>query len=194
LVVESDPDYTLINEAIGEELYPWRRKKKKYTLTNKAYDLQDDNEIEYKVVGEKMVDMEGKLLSPKGRSGGGVVAFVLMQNGSLRIGSKHTGLSKGHTVLMAGELQIINGEVKYMGNESGHYMPELLEEVRGLKYLHRLFPWIKITAGNIGKHLPEKVKDDEEKGKIHASMKELLRSDNKKKRRELKQDLEKWHL
>src|SRR6185503_10410881 len=108
----------------------------------------------------------GELLNPKGwDSKPNVVSFVITQNGELRLGRGHTGLSKGHTVIIAGILKIVDGVASYAGNESGHYFPEGLEEVRGIKHMHRLFPWIKVPKSSVGKWLPSELSPYEDRAR-----------------------------
>ncbi len=121
-VVGSDPYWTVVPENIGDSVYATRRTKPQRMLSLKVPELQNAEEIKYRVVGDQMQDLNGHPLSPKGESSGkpNVVSFVVTQAHELKIGYGHTALSKGHTVIMAGTLHIKDGVATYYGNESGH--------------------------------------------------------------------------
>lgn len=78
------------------------------------------------------VSIDGKLLGEI--SGGKIIMnnhtlaqgkfdFVIMPNGQLLLGRKHTFLSGGADVLAAGELKIRGGSIVGINNLSGHYAP-----------------------------------------------------------------------
>ena len=49
--------------------------------------------------------------------------FVVMQDGKVLLGSKHSFLSGGADVYAAGEIKLSNGVIKSVNNLSGHYAP-----------------------------------------------------------------------
>lgn len=56
------------------------------------------------------------------------LAYVVLEDGTVVVGRNnenqgHIDLSRGKPVLAAGEVSIINGEIKYIDNYSGHYRP-----------------------------------------------------------------------
>ncbi|HJR74317.1 MAG TPA: hypothetical protein VJ806_11835 [Luteimonas sp.] len=84
----------------------------------------------------KLYDAAGKLFDTTKASahGGppGRVIFVMDQHGNIytSLGHEahpgkfhHSSLLAGHDVAMAGELEVKNGQLKFMNNQSGHYQP-----------------------------------------------------------------------
>ena len=186
-VVGTDPYWRVV--ARESAPYLWneaRRQKPKGMLTLKSDLMQPENIIKYEVRDGKMYGSDGQLLNPASEttSSPNVVSFVLTRDLNLLIGYGHTGLSKGHTVVAAGILKIVNGEASYHGNVSGHYFPQGLEEVRGIKYVHRHYPWIKFPRNAIGVHLPDNLTVGE--GEARQSMIDILLSSDKEKRKEMK--------
>lgn len=53
--------------------------------------------------------------------------FVVTSDGKLLLGSKHHFLSQGTEVVAAGELKIVNGQIKLINNKSGHFRPTVGE-------------------------------------------------------------------
>ncbi len=51
--------------------------------------------------------------------------------------NRHTSLVAGRPVLMAGEMQVVNGEVKLINRQSGHYMPTENHAVLFQKFLEK---------------------------------------------------------
>lgn len=50
--------------------------------------------------------------------------YVVLEDGSLVVGrSAHTSLTNNSPVQAAGEIQLYNGNVKWIDNASGHYQP-----------------------------------------------------------------------
>ena len=188
-VVGTDPYWRVVSDDAGGYLYKFaRRENPKNMMSLKTHILQDENKIDYKLENGKMFDLDGQLLNPKGESLGkpNVVSFVITQNMDLLIGYGHTGLSKGHTVIAAGTMTIKDGVASYYGNESGHYFPQGLEEVRGIKYMHKCFPWIKVPSDSVGRWLP----DDIGKSKYDVarqSMIDILLETDKNKRQKMKE-------
>ena len=65
------------------------------------------------------ISMYGKTLAS------GKFDFVVMLDGQILLGRKHTFLSGGADVLAAGELKIRGGNIVGINNLSGHYKPNL---------------------------------------------------------------------
>jgi filamentous hemagglutinin len=55
----------------------------------------------------------------------GKVQYVVTESGQLITGKAvpHIGLSGGKNVLAAGEAKLVNGQIRYIDNLSGHYQP-----------------------------------------------------------------------
>lgn len=54
----------------------------------------------------------------------GNLNYVILEDGSLVVGkSPHTSLTNNTSVQAAGEIQLYNGNVKWLDNASGHYQP-----------------------------------------------------------------------
>lgn len=50
--------------------------------------------------------------------------YVVLEDGALVVGKTgHTSLTGGNPVQAAGEIQLYNGNVKWLDNASGHYQP-----------------------------------------------------------------------
>jgi filamentous hemagglutinin len=50
--------------------------------------------------------------------------YVVTEDGSLIVGrSGHTSLTGGADVQSAGEVQLLNGDIRWIDNSSGHYQP-----------------------------------------------------------------------
>jgi RHS repeat-associated protein len=59
------------------------------------------------------------------RSINGRFQYVVREDGSLVVGrGGHIDLSRGDDVLAAGEVRVVNGEVRMLNNASGHYKPD----------------------------------------------------------------------
>ena len=185
-VVGSDPYWRVVSESSEAYLYKEaRRTRPKYMMSLKTSHLQPHDELQYVERGGKMYGMDGELLNPHGyESTPNHISYVVTQNGDLRLGRGHTGLSGGHAVISAGVLKIVNGVATYAGNESGHYFPEGLAEVRGIKHMHRLFPWIIFPPTSIGKWMSEELADL--KVEARKDMITLLTSTDKEQRRHIK--------
>ena len=64
--------------------------------------------------------------------------FIVTTNGEVLVGSKHTFLSKGESVIAAGELKLRNGIVVEINNASGHYLPTIDEASNYLRIFREL--------------------------------------------------------
>lgn len=66
----------------------------------------------------------------------GLFDFVILNDGQIKVGDKHSWLSNGATeVVAAGELNIVNGSITQVTNASGHYVPTVGD---GMNYLRTL--------------------------------------------------------
>jgi hypothetical protein len=98
----------------------------------------DDSGIEYTLKEGKMYDGKGGPLST------GKVSFIITAEGRLVFGNFHTGLSKGNSTIMAGELKITNGVCEYASRVTGHYCTSKEEQQRGFDYMKKCYSWIVI--------------------------------------------------
>jgi hypothetical protein len=139
--MQDDPNYDLVPSA-QEADHRRRLAANKGTLipvrTNSLQKPQESDEII--VTDNKLVDSTGRP-----RNDGIEIAFVITDSGDLKLGSLHTGLTGGNAVMMAGEVEIKQGVVKYTGRRTGHYWTSAEEETRGLLYMQKKFPWIQNT-------------------------------------------------
>jgi len=80
----------------------------------------------------------GKLLT-EGGAESGVLDFIISKEGQLLVGSGHSHLSKqANSVIAAGQLQLENGVVKMINNQSGHYKPTDEELQKFIGYFKEL--------------------------------------------------------
>ncbi len=184
-VVGTDPYWRVISDESWKTLsLIGRRSRPKAMISLKTDHLQEKNIIDYRLDNNTMLDSDDLPLFPVKKK----VSFVITQNIELIIGDGHTGLSGGNAVILAGMMEIENGKAKYVGNESGHYFPQGLEEVRGIKYMMRHFPWVRVTKSNFGKWLFGDSGDSHPEAR--NSMIDIVEEPDKTKRRDMK-DI--WH-
>jgi len=67
---------------------------------------------------------DGAIVMQNNVQAAGTFDFVVMKDGSILLGRKHTFLSQGADVYAAGELKIRGGSIVSVNNLSGHYMPK----------------------------------------------------------------------
>lgn len=78
----------------------------------------------------------GQFIPTSSAPSGGTWDFVVMPDGQIKVGSKHSWLSDGgQDVIAAGEIRISNGVVEEITNASGHYVPK---PGQGMNYLRIL--------------------------------------------------------
>ena len=188
--VGSDPYWRVVDDFSGEYLWHEARRLRPKMATLVSNHLQEENVLPYEERGGLLYGLDGELLNPRGFDREkGVVSFVLTRNFDLLLGSGHTGLSRGHAVVAAGTLRIKDGRAMYKANESGHYMPEGLTEVRGIKYLKRYYPWISFPRGNVGVWFLEGNLNQQRKEQARNQMVKILLEQDKETRRRRKQAL-----
>lgn len=144
LVIESDPNWQLIPVAQENE-YRRAESAKGWLIPLRSTELQAaETGIEYEIHGGKMYSKQGHLLNYADK-----VSFVITAEGRLLIGFLHTGLSKGHSTMMAGELTITHGVAEYDWRRTGHYYTTVAEQARGLEYMRKYYPWIAINQAKV---------------------------------------------
>jgi hypothetical protein len=80
------------------------------------------NKFPLSVIDEAKIVPNGQLGNVSNRFN-----YVVLEDGSLVVGkSGHTSLAKGQSVQAAGEVRIVNGEIREIDNASGHYQPSAL--------------------------------------------------------------------
>jgi hypothetical protein len=89
--------------------------------------------------------INGQFVSKANSPTNGIFDFVVLTDGSVKIGNKHTFLSNGaNTVKAAGEIEISNGIINKITNASGHYTPSVGD---AMNYL-RIFQELNINVSN----------------------------------------------
>jgi len=86
------------------------------------------------VKGGKLYDASGNLLDTSRanslHAGPGVAVYVMDKDGKMYVSNrhakdfKHSSFLSGQPVAAAGEVEVKQGEVKYISRASGHYKPE----------------------------------------------------------------------
>ncbi|MCP2295811.1 hypothetical protein APR11_002229 [Nocardia amikacinitolerans] len=123
---ELDPHY-VGEEVPGNSIWPGSNVKYLTEEERKAYQLF--------VRDGKIYDANGNLFDTSAAStahspGGGRAIFVMDENGNMYASTRHavgefhhSSFLGGKPVAGAGELQVVNGELKLITDQSGHYKP-----------------------------------------------------------------------
>ncbi len=109
------------------------------------HDLARQNMTKVEFRGGKMYTSAGKLLDTSEMvtvfSGPGYAIYVLSKEGNLHVGSHaisnrhHSSLLAGAATNCAGEMRVVNGELKHLSNKSGHYTPDAFNLLKMLQVL-----------------------------------------------------------
>lgn len=112
-------------------------------------------------------------------SGPGKAIYVMSAEGNIHVGSHvvghyhHSSLLNGQPVACAGEIEVVDGYIKWLSNKSGHYFPNADHLVQVLHQLQKKgvalgFPLTVITASrdtknfsNVGAFLADRQLNDE---------------------------------
>jgi hypothetical protein len=133
---ESDAYYWLLEPEKVKE-YLINPPKAGYLIPMRSSVLQTDEEtLKFRVSVGLVYDASAKPMNC------GKVSFVIDANGVLLLGTQHTGLSKGRSVTMAGEMSIHEGRARYESRQTGHYYTTVEEQTKGLAYMKQHFAWI----------------------------------------------------
>ena len=108
-------------------------------------DLQKQAMTKVTLRGGKMYTADGKLLDTSEMvtvfSGPGYAIYVLSKEGNIHVGSHsishrhHSSLLAGSKTNCAGEMRVIQGELKHLSNKSGHYTPDVFNLLKMLQVL-----------------------------------------------------------
>lgn len=67
-----------------------------------------------------------------------MVHFIIIREGKLIVGRKHSKIADEFPVRGAGEFVVVNGKVRSLTNKSGHYQPNVAETKRMIKELEEM--------------------------------------------------------
>ncbi|HAK79202.1 MAG TPA: hypothetical protein DCM71_20420 [Runella sp.] len=100
--------------------------KSLFSLADEATQVILKNTLPISTEGKLLGSISNGKISMYGKTlASGKFDFVVMLDGQILLGRKHTFLSGGADVLAAGELKIRGGNIVGINNLSGHYMPNL---------------------------------------------------------------------
>jgi len=100
--------------------------KSLFSLADEATQVVLKNTLPISTEGKLLGSISNGKISMYGKTlASGKFDFVVMTDGQILLGRKHTFLSGGADVLAAGELKIRGGNIVGINNLSGHYMPNL---------------------------------------------------------------------
>ena len=105
------------------------RHSKSPNKTGKGYNLSAFNAS----IQNGKVSISGRTIST------GTFDFVITNDGKLIVGTGHHYMSGGaETVKAAGQMKLINGDVRSITNSSGHYLPTVEQGAEAFKLLNEM--------------------------------------------------------
>ncbi|MBS0272150.1 MAG: hypothetical protein JSR85_05835 [Proteobacteria bacterium] len=182
----------------GDKIPVFVEKRKK---TERGYDSSTAlfYRGELRPIGFSLILKDDVLCEENGKlfSTDGLYTYVIDRKGNIRVASavmglgEHIKLAEGKPVLAAGMIEIKDGKITYLSDESGHYMPRLVHFIHAIKkFKNVILPEAKIRhfAVTSRKDVEAHIKELKDKTVAHYSQASSESKEETLKRKQAKWD------